>query len=120
MSIFARPSPRKIDTTTIAQLSAHMYRAYEETYKKVDKLKKTGKMPFAPPLRRGGQKREFLDAHIEADFYIFTMKEEQLVKLAETFKVPGDINFHKPTPSCRPSEPPLGYVAIFLDSFDVV
>ena len=38
--------------------------------------------------------------------------------MAETFKVPMDIDFHLPTPSCRLSKPPPGYVVVCLDSSD--
>ena len=73
--------------------------AYKETHKQEEELKRTGKVPVALLLRRGGQKRELAATWIEANFYISIMKKEQLVKLVETFKVPNDVNFHLPTPS---------------------
>ena len=102
-------SPRKIDKDTIALLNAQVAQAYEETRKQEEELKRTVKMPTTMPLRRSGRKIELLAARLEADFYISTVKEEQLVKLAKTFKVPDDVNFHMPTPSCCPSKPPPGY-----------
>ena len=68
-----------------------MVKAYEETRKREEELKRTGKLPMNPLPRRGSRKRELLAAQIKADVYISTMKEEQLLKLAETFKVSDDI-----------------------------
>ena len=77
-----------------------MARAYEKTRKEEDDLRKAGKMPMALPLRVVG--REPI-ARINADIYISRVKEEQLVKLAKTFKVPSDITFHITTLACHPS-----------------
>ena len=67
-----------------------------------EELRRTGKFPMKPLSRRGSRKRELSATRIEVDFYVSTMKEEQLLKLAETFKVSNDIVFHIPTPSYLP------------------
>ena len=73
---------------------------------------------MALPLRITDRRRELSAAQIEADIYLSTLKEDQLLKLAETFKIPDDIKYHLPTPSCHPSRPPKGWVAVCLDRFD--
>ena len=62
-------------------------------------------MPITLPLRRAGQKRELLATSIEEDVYQSTIKDEQLLKLIETFQILDTIKFHLPIP-CRLSQPP--------------
>ena len=84
-----------------------MDKAYKKTRQHEEELRTTGKLPMEPLSKRGSRKREPPTTRIEVDVYVSTVKEEQLHKLAETFKVLEDIKFHLPTSSCRPSQRPL-------------
>ena len=95
-----------------------MAKAYKETRQREEELKRIGKLSMEPLPRKGSRRRELPVSRIKADVYVSTVKEEQLHKLAKMFKVPKDIDFHLPTPSCRPSKPPPGFVDVCLDNFD--
>ena len=100
----------RIDQATIDRLSAQVAKAYEETGKQDKDLRRAGKLPMDPSSRRVGQRRELSAARIEADANQSTMKDEQLLKLIETFMVPANIKFHVPIPSCSPSQLPPGWL----------
>ena len=76
-----------------------MAKAYEESFQHEEELKRTSKLPMELLPMSGNRKRELLAARIEVDVYVSTVKDEQLHKLAETFKVPEDIKFHLLMPS---------------------
>ena len=65
-----------------------MAKAYEEMRMQEEELRREGKLLMAFSLRIGGETSPLL---VEADVYRFTVKDEQLLKLVETFKIPEDI-----------------------------
>ena len=54
----ARPAPQQIDPATLTRLHEHITKAYKETFRQEEELKRIGKLPMGSLPWRGSKRRE--------------------------------------------------------------